>query len=101
MDVYQPDRRHRWRARQRVAERQKRQMATPRVPRTGTPIETRPPLERRSVSMPSFRVPRTNATSGLGVALGRASIVARDLLWHVRNDIRILLGIAGAIFLAF
>ena len=101
MDVYQPDRRHRGRARQRVAARQKRQMATPRVPRTGTPIETRPPLERRSVSMPSFRVPRTNATSGLGVALGQASIVARDLLWHVRNDIRILFGIAGTIFLAF
>ena len=99
MDVYQPDRKHRGRARQRMAARQKRQMATPRAPETGKPFETRPPLERRSVSMPSFRAPQTPSTAGLGTAVARTSIIARDLLWHVRNDIRIILGSIGAVVL--
>jgi LysM repeat protein len=99
MDVYQPDRKHRGRARQRVAARQHRKMATPRAPEAGTPLETRTPLARRNVSIPSFRAPRTPAHARLSGAISRASILVRDVFWHVRNDTRILLGIAGAVLL--
>lgn len=101
MDVYQPDRKHRGRARQRVSARQRRQMATPRAPKAGTPLETRLPLERRSVSLPSFRAPRAPTNERMNAAATRISIFVRDMVWHVRNDTRIIVGILGAGLLVF
>jgi LysM repeat protein len=76
-------------------------MATPRAPEAGTPLETRKPLERRSVSLPTVRAPRKPASSEWGAKAARISIFARDLFWHVRNDVRIIGGIVGTMVLVF
>jgi LysM repeat protein len=76
-------------------------MATPRAPQAGTPLETRTPLERRDVSLPSTRVSRAPTNAKINLITSRASIFVRDALWHVRNDTRMMLGIAGAVVFVF
>lgn len=106
MDVYQPNRRQKGRARQRVAARQQRQMATPRAPDAGTVLETRTPRERRDVTLPPSYTPGSEEREASGgarssAALARAGVLAQDVLWHVRNDLRIGAGIVGVVVLAF
>lgn len=104
MDVYQPDRKPRGRARQRMAARQRRQMVTPRAPEAGVPLDTRTPLQRRDASPPGFRAPRLNTGGKAGDIAAKAGAAGRDLLWRLRNDVRftgIAAAVVAALFLIF
>lgn len=112
MEIYQPDRKKTGRTRERVAARQRKQMATPMatptaaVPPTGTPVDTRPSMQRSEVSSgyqeaPRVREPKSAGgarTFGMlaGIAAG-AAMLGRDALWHIRSSKRIGYGIAAAI----
>jgi len=118
MDIYQPDRKSSGRARERVAARQaKRQgpaMATRSVPDPGRPVDARPAMQRSTVSTgyaapprqpaPRRRAARSAAAVGIvGVfaALGqRVWGFFRDVLWYIRTDIRIALGLITAVAFA-
>jgi LysM repeat protein len=78
MDIYQPDRRKKGRARERHAVRQQRKTSAAVLP------DEKPILSR---------APQT-ANRGT-VLLARAHIALRDLLWHARNNHWITFGIAG------
>lgn len=101
MDVYQPDRRRRGRARDRIAARQRKQMATPSVarnaPEAGTPIDGRSMrMQRRSATLPLFGAQQLSDTlSETGFRL-RGGGAARDFWWRARGDRRIWL--VGAVF---
>ncbi|MEP7293428.1 MAG: hypothetical protein ABI835_16710, partial [Chloroflexota bacterium] len=82
MDIYQPDRRRKGRARERYAERQQRKMAVP----TSTALPDEKPITTRAPQEPR----RTTAL------VGRAHVLLRDLVWHTRNNHLILYGIVVA-----
>jgi len=86
MDIYQPNRRQKGRARERYASRQQRKMAVP----TGTPQPDEKPITTRAPQAPS----RASA------AVGRVHVFLRDLLWHTKNNHLILYGIAGLLVAA-
>ncbi len=114
MEVYQPDRKSRGRARERVAARQRKQMATPMAtrhdaPTAGRPVEARPPMQRSEASVGYAPAPRParerRAKRGLGLRLplgglwARVGLFVSDVLWYIRSDLRVLLGLmacAGA-----
>lgn len=83
MDVYQPERRRKSRARERYAARQQNRMAVPlrELPDEERPITTRAPYE----------------PGVLPALLGRAHILLRDGIWHLRNNRLLLMGLITAI----
>ncbi len=106
MDVYQPDRKPRHKARERVNARQQRRapMVTPskRPPEAGTPLPVTPTLERHSAMSagssyaPSPRPPSSARPLRAGGAA--AGMLLRDAAWHLRRDTRyLLLLIAGLV----
>ncbi|MBE2267451.1 MAG: L,D-transpeptidase family protein [Anaerolinea sp.] len=86
MDIYQPERPRRGRARERYAARQQRKMAVPVVSVAEKPVTTRAP-------QPPARLP---------VLIGRIQITLRDFFWHLRTN-RVLsfaaMGIVAALIL--
>jgi lipoprotein-anchoring transpeptidase ErfK/SrfK len=101
MDVYQPNRKPKGRARQRMASRQQRQMATPRAPEAGTVLETRASRERQNVSMSSSFAPSASERREANPTLARAGLIARDVFWRLRNDLRITFIAVIAVVLVF
>ena len=125
MDVYQPDRKSKTRARDRVARRRK-QMATPSDTRSVTPppivghVSSAPdePRERRA---DSARMRLENGIGGLRRAAAdrdrgrvqtpervdyqtwksRARLARRDLWWHVQRNPYIVPGIVGLLAVVF
>lgn len=85
MDIYQPDRRRKGRARERHAVRQQRKV-TAEIPALA---DERPVMSRAP------QPPRRSAAF-----VGRANIAVRDALWHTRNNHLILFGLIGALALA-
>lgn len=87
-----------------MAARQRRQMASPRAPEAGVPLNTRTPLQRRDVSLPAFRAPRLDGNGRTAELAARVGTAGRDLLWRLRNDVRfsgIVAGVAVLLFLVF
>ncbi len=84
MDVYQPERRRKGRARERYAARQVKQMASRReAPEVieETPVMTRAPYDPGRFSPEIFK--------------GRALVASRDAVWYLRHNTYALLGLIG------
>ena len=93
MDVYQPERKPRGKARERAAARQQRRtpMATPskRAPEAGTPLPTQPALERRrAMSGADYIPPGVPASRRMAAGGAAAGLAVRDVIWRVRRDRR-------------
>lgn len=106
MDVYQPDRKPRHKARERVNARQQRRapMATPskRPPEAGTPLPGTPTLERHSATSAgsSYAPPPRQPSAARPLMTGGAAagMMLRDAAWHLRRDTRyLLLLVAGVV----
>lgn len=106
MDVYQPDRKPRHKARERVNARQQRRapMATPskRPPEAGTPLPGTPTLERHSATSAgsSYAPPPRQSSVARPLMTGGAAagMMLRDAAWHLRRDTRyLLLLVAGVV----
>lgn len=99
MDIYQPDRRQRGRARERNAARQRKQMAVRRNPVTtsGDPGEEALIPERPVMS----RSPYEPGKYDTEVLKGRALIMLRDAAWYLRRNRLLLVGIALLPFVLF
>ncbi len=84
MDVYQPERRRKSRARERYAARQQNRMAVPlkeSLPDEEKPILTRAPYEPGVVP----------------AIIGRGHLLLRDGIWHLRNNRLLLIGLIAAV----
>ncbi|MCK6577578.1 MAG: peptidoglycan binding domain-containing protein [Anaerolineae bacterium] len=88
MDIYQPDRRRKGRARERSAARQRKQMV---VRQTTKPQDADTvPIERPVMS----RAPYEPGTFDTEVFKGRAVVMLRDGWWYVSQNRLIMVGIA-------
>jgi LysM repeat protein len=86
MDVYQPERRRKGRARERYAARQVKQMVTRRdAPEVieETPVMTRAPYDPGRFSAEILK--------------GRALVASRDAVWYLRHNTYVLIGVIGLI----
>ncbi|MBK8020340.1 MAG: L,D-transpeptidase family protein [Chloroflexi bacterium] len=92
MDIYQPDRRQRGRARERSAARQRKQMVVRREPQPneGDPAIGTLPVERPVMS----RAPYEPAAFDVEVLKGRALVLMRDAQWYLRQYRVVTFGLA-------
>lgn len=86
MEVYQPGRRQRGQARERYANRQRKQMVTRSAP--GAPEAV---VEKPVMSRAPFDPGRVNSR----VLQGRAVVLTRDTLWYIQHNPLILIAIIG------
>lgn len=88
MEVYQPGRRQRGQARERYANRQRKQMVTRSAPSAPEAV-----IEKPVMSRAPFDPGRVNSK----VLQGRAVVVTRDTLWYIRHNPLVLIALIGAV----
>ncbi|MEP7293572.1 MAG: peptidoglycan binding domain-containing protein, partial [Chloroflexota bacterium] len=85
MEVYQPERRQRGQARERHAERQRKEMVTRSAPEVA--------LEKPVMS----RAPYDPGLVNTEIVKGRALVISRDAFWYIQHNRLLLIGIIVAV----